>query len=1828
MSNITAHPLHLIAGELNTTLTEARQALETYAERQQQTECLDVCANRLHLAQGALRVVEVYGAALLAEEMEHVCRFLEESARSTEERSDALEALTRGMVQLPVYIERVQNGGRDLALVLLPLLNDLRASRRRTLLSEGTLLLLNLTPDSRASVGERQSGALDVDISQLGRRVRSAYQRALLGWIRGEQPEGNLERMARAAEALERAARTDHVYQLWWVIGGVLEALRDDGLETSVAIKRLLAQADLQIKRLIDQGESAFAAEPAIELLNNLLYYVGRANSKAARVAAIQSSFSLAELLPADEQVEFARESLSAPSIKLMETVASAIKEDLSRVKDVLDIYVRTGMGRVDELAPQLDLLKKISDTLGVLGLGDLRGHVQYEIAQLQEIVANEAPADDATLVKMASTLLSVEDNLDGQLMRLITPSDTADEPHVDDGDTVRALEFRQVTEAVIRECIVNLARVKEAVIQSIDDPADAQLLDGVPALLRGIMAGLLMLNKTRGVELVERLGGFINEGLRPGRRPLSQVKLDLMADAIVSIEYYMETIQAGRSDPWYMLDNAEACIESLAREPDEVELPDAADPTVYARTVTLESSAEVAESRRRDADATRVLEAPDHGLVGGADEKPQPDVEFIELFIEEAREEAASIQQTFPAWYENPADAESLKTLRRSFHTLKGSGRMVGADRIGEFAWAIENVLNRVINGTLERGSELMELMERAVSAVPQLIEHLETGTPTEADIAGIMSAAAALADVAPMEEATAESEPAGLEEPPIDPVLREIFSKETSEHLEVVRRFIDDCRSLDPPYAVTESLYRACHTLSGSANMAGVERAAAVAGPWSAYIRHLHDNDGRLDRRDLDACEQVVEAIEHVVASLGAAPAPVRDHGLLIEHIRSLRLEFDGQLAQRAAVLRKDVTDTRVEAGELVTGIDPEDTAAFAVQPDADEALTGGDEAGEVLFEADSAEARGPEREAGQPVPPEAHEGAAFQVSADEQVEAEPVARDDHPVAADGSETTSREEGAEVAATAGDDTAFDLQIAAVYGEEAIELLNAADRAVAALAEGQDEAAQIGALLRHLHTLKGGARMAGAVAMADLSHELETLLEAIEAERAELSHSNVELLQQSVDELHRMRDRLARGEEPTQPSELMRRLRGDSAPPREVSPTARFDESDARTEIPAAIRRDKEPADATHELLDDREEEAAAAGFASEAREDWGDALPAVPVAPRREDRQEYARVDADLLEDLMNHAGEISIYRSRLQQQLNSINFNLAELTRTITRLRDQLRALEGETEAQILHRHQDDSGPRRDFDPLELDRYSTIQQLSRALAESASDVGSIRDLLESLTTDTESLLVQQGRVTTELQNGLMRTRMVPFSRHAQRLNRIVRLAATETGKRAELALEGATGELDRQITERMLSPLEHLLRNAVIHGIEPAETRHSLGKPETGQIRISLRREGSEMVIEVHDDGAGLDVDRIKQRAIEQGLIQPNQRMSDETAMELILKPGFSTAHEVTQAAGRGVGMDIVASEVQKLGGSLRIASRPHEGTQFIIRLPFMLAISQVLVVRVGEERFALPLPTVEGVARLKRSAIEQHLAEEVPSFSYGGQKYRFQHLGLYLDSLPSALPEEDTYMSVVLVRAGDHSTALITDEMLGSQEIVVKPVGPQIASIKGITGATILGDGSIVIIIDAGVLVREVQPAHYLEGLEAADKEDNRSFILVIDDSITMRRVTQRFLERNGMRVMTAKDGIDAMAILQEQKPDVILLDIEMPRMDGYELASYVRNDERLKDTPIIMVTSRVSDKHRARAIELGVNDYLGKPYQETQLLHAIEPLIGDEQRALA
>ncbi|MFU8815569.1 MAG: response regulator, partial [Pseudomonadales bacterium] len=598
-----------------------------------------------------------------------------------------------------------------------------------------------------------------------------------------------------------------------------------------------------------------------------------------------------------------------------------------------------------------------------------------------------------------------------------------------------------------------------------------------------------------------------------------------------------------------------------------------------------------------------------------------------------------------------------------------------------------------------------------------------------------------------------------------------------------------------------------------------------------------------------------------------------------------------------------------------------------------------------------------------------------------------------------------------------------------------------------------------------------------------------------------------------------------------------------------------------------------------------------------------------------------EMVRVGAGLLESLVNLAGESSIIRGRVEQGMGDFVVALDEMETTIDRVREQLRRLDIEAEGQMLFRSEHAALPvYENFDPLEMDRYSQLQQLSRSLAESASDMLDLKDTLLHKAREAEALLLQQARVNTELQEGLMRSRMVPFSRLLPRLRRTVRQVSKELDKNVELRTFNVEGELDRSLLERMLPPLEHMLRNAVDHGIETPEERRSRGKADAGHIDLRLSREGGDLVIEISDDGAGIDVERVRAKAVERGLMAPEADLQDDEISQFVLAPGFSTAAAVTQISGRGVGMDVVRSEVKQLGGNIDIFTERGKGTRFLLRVPFTVSVNRALMVSVGEDLYAIPLNTIEGIVLLSAEELERLYAPDGHTFEYAGLAYRVQYLGGFLGREYRPQRQQGS-VPVVLVRSGEQAVAVHVDGVQGSREIVVKSLGPQFAGVGGISGATILGDGSVVVILDLLALIRTQSGTGLAMGKRGSIGAKRALRVMVVDDSVTVRKVTSRLLERQGMDVVVAKDGVEAMAMLSERSPDIMLLDIEMPRMDGFEVLRQVRHDDQLCDLPVVMISSRTGAKHQQHAAELGVSGFLGKPFQESELLATIDELVG-------
>lgn len=1945
--------------ELDATLKQARQALESYVENPTDDSQLRFCAVHLHQVHGTLQMVELYGAALLAEEMEQVVEAL--LTDTVGQKQDAYELIMRAILQLPDYLERLISGGRDMPLVLLPLLNDLRAIRGQKLLSENSLFSPDLNVALPAAALVAHSGE---DLHALVRKQRHSYQLALLGWFRGKDIVTNLGRLADALGQVQAVCIQDAAQRFWWVAGGMVVALREDWLETSMSTKLLLGQVDRQIKRLMDEGENALVSNPPNDLLKNLLFYVARARDAGEPVSLIKQTYRLSTLLPDNAELEQAQDSMSGHNAELMRTVSVAIKEDLARVKDALDLFLRGGRKAVADLQPAADTLNRVADTLGMLGMGALRKVAQNQAQASADIVAGRRQPEESVLMDIASALLFVESSLEG-LGQGVAPSPEAADTEQADDITMPDAEFNQVRGVVAEEAIRDITQAKDAILAFMENSEDFAVLEKVPSLFNQIKGGLLLLNEQRAAELIDAVRGYVTDRVLANHEVPPESSLDDLADAISSIEYYLENLREGRVLGNTILDvaaksltrlgceldmesstEAESSAESagpvmdvadagddtadelstelddaFAIEVTDIDMPDSGVEMQDSGIESIDLSAGLAEEMD-DAFSEDSMEEPatdsvesDSAPATTVSASPAPtstasapsthmvmseeiDEEILEIFLEESDEELANINQNLPNWIADEEDRESLVVIRRSFHTLKGSGRLVGALRIGEFAWGFESMLNRYIDGTIARSDTLCGLLERAALALPELIEQIRSNAPTSMPIEAMVEMAHALSrgeDVtlsdldavavsattpdeqsAPVEGEAAKIDMAddlvsGLDdlqlsaeidafdpftlshddsadhdpvvaasENGFDPVLYDIFSNESRDHITTIRSFLDNCRGQGMECRINEELMRALHTLHGSARMAGAAEIADIACEIERYGKALRNDQLPMPEEGMALVSQSLEVIEELLTLLRKAGEAPSTHLELIEaiaqlprttenveHIPSVEVFEDDEIELTAKPEGEAFSLSASELDDPFASIDEQ--AETATDPDS---VPGADilESNADLFAEADQEIEAVDIDAIDLVDPFAvsemdevdafaDEPSAMSIDDSEEISLGMPTEPDAFSAFDQVEPAEMSvEDSELSATAEepmvvadgdwesiDYNGVDADLLDVFLEEGDEIMVAIDATLHSWVNAPEDTALMSELQRHLHTLKGGARMANISAIGDLSHSLESLFIAVVDGLVAPSRPLFDILLVAQDRLTHMLEAV-RGQRPMRTATaLIEQLeavrRGEDVPT--GSADEQVDVSSATAKTP------RNESDATASAVA-RVEESEAVAVAEDAK-----------LTGRVQ--QELVRVRADLLDNMVNFAGEISIYRSRLEQQIGSARFNLTELGQTVSRLREHLRMLEIETEAQVLFRYEREGTDGDDhFDPLEMDRYSHLQQLSRSMLEGIGDLVSIQGLLDNINRESETLLLQQARVNTELQEGLMRTRMVPFSGLSPRMRRIVRQSCQELGKRAELTLEGAEGEMDRTVIDRIIAPIEHMLRNALAHGIETPDQRKAAGKRSSGNIKVSLSRDGSEVVIRMSDDGAGMNIAAIRRKARERGLITDDAEINDNDVMQFVLETGFSTAEKVSQISGRGVGMDVVNSEVKQLGGSLHIDSVEGQGTTFTIRLPFTLAISQALLVQVHEEIYAIPLTGIEGIARLHQDELAGYINDNTSRYEYAGNSYPVQNLGVMLGhGMPVLGAGAPKRLPVLLVRSGEHRMALQVESLLGSRETVVKSVGPQISTVRGISGATILGDGRVVLILDLGGLLRSGGMALGIDRIEqVAEREVSRMMtVMVVDDSITVRKVTTRLLERNDMQVITAKDGVDAVAKLQETIPDMMLLDIEMPRMDGFELATHIRNEARLRGIPIIMITSRTGDKHRKRAMEIGVDRYLGKPFQETELLATIREL---------
>ncbi|NNA74283.1 response regulator [Pseudomonas lactis] len=1921
--------LEWVKGDIAETLKQARSALDAYVETQVD-DALNECLAGIHQVHGALQMVEFYGAALLAEEIEELALALQ--AGHVGQRDESIRLLQQALGQLPLYLDRVHSARRDLPLVVLPLLNDLRSARGESLLSETSLFspqLLSIEPLPEQALAQRATP----DLHEQLRQWRHLLQQALAGLLREDHGPSNLEDMARVFARLEALCQGAPLLPLWQVTSALVEGMLTGVVANSPALRSLLKASDKQLKRLLVQGVNGINQPAPDELLKSLLFYVAKVTRPTPRMQSLKERYGLDEALPDSAVVDAERARLAGPDRNAMGSVLGALCEELVRVKERLDLFVRSDRQHTQDLDPLLAPLRQIADTLAVLGFGQPRKVIIDQLAVVLSLVQGQREPNDAVLMDVAGALLYVEATLAGMIGTV--------EPQSREDSRLPTTDLTQIHQLVIRESCQCLRQAKELVIDCIEADWDRQRLESLPELLSQVRGALAMIPLPRAASLMRGCTDYVDEQLMINDAAPSAAQLGHFAEVVSSLEYYLERmLQDPDAAGEKVLELATQGLNALGYLPVEK-------PWRQALVAPEGALSEAAPSQSQfDALASPTsrlnppaLQRPGSLLPPPAGEEPIDD-ELREVFLEETDE----VLDVLHCYLPDSTDKAAQGEMRRAFHTLKGSGRMVRALVLAELAWAVENLLNRVLERSVILGPEVQQVLDEAVALLPELIADFASDDQRQRDEVDALAARAhALASGA----ATSATEPH-------DPMLLEIFRNEAQGHLDSLEHFLQQAAE-QVPLQVSDELQRALHTLKGSAYMAGVLPIAELARPldhltreYKAHRLPLGKDEvallleaqalfqrglGDLDHNPLapingaaDLISRTQRLLEHQLAALLDAPTA----GLRVKRDPHLITNFLAQgmdiLLDAESLLRRwqqhpgDRQELTALLDELTTlgegahlaDLHPIDALCEALL-DLYGAVEESSLAVSARFFQEAEQAHDAlinmldQLAAGQEISPAPARLQALRELLDEALDPSATGL----IKSDGSRGLSIAELGAATAQLDHATAMDDEIVEIFLEEAVDILDSAGQSLKRWLLEPENAAPLSSLQRDLHTLKGGARMAEIDPVGDLAHELECVYEGLVDRRYSYSVELSQALMASHERLAQQLDELQQQQPLSDGAELVERLRelrqaSSPAAPAVVAPASGADpelldifleeaadildssgsallrwqaEPGSRQEVETLLRdlhtlkggaRMVEIGpigDLAHELeflyeglsagllaptpelfallqgchdrlaqMIDAVAEGLPVGSVDKLIERIKSlvhpsdepvtpvALPAGKAEAVADPAADMVKISADLLDDLVNLAGETSIFRGRIEQQVKDARIALSEMETTIERMRDQLRRLDSETQGRLLSRQQAEAERLgyEEFDPLEMDRHSQLQQLARALSESASDLLDLKDTLERRNQDAHNLLQQQARINTELQEGLMRTRMVPFERMLPRLKRIVRQVAGELGKDVEFIVGNAEGEMDRNVLERMAAPLEHMLRNAVDHGLESREVRLAAGKPEKGRITLDLTHEGGDIVFDMRDDGAGVPLEAVRRKAIKRGLLAPHQEISDRDVLQFILQPGFSTAEKITQISGRGVGMDVVHEEVRQLGGSMVIDSTPGMGVHFRIRLPFTVSVNRALMVHCADDQYAIPLNTIEGLVRVLPHELAGHYQQDPPHYEYAGQRYELFYLGdlLHTASRPKLLGQYQP-VPVLLVHCNERRVAVHVDAMAGTREIVVKGLGPQFSGVQGVTGATILGDGHVVLIIDLLAHIRARQPALPAQAVDAPlilnDPLKKRPLlVLVVDDSVTVRKVTSRLLERNGMNVLTAKDGIDALAILEEHTPDLMLLDIEMPRMDGFEVAIQIRNDPRLMRLPIIMITSRTGQKHRDRAMAIGVNDYLGKPYQESVLLESI------------
>ena len=1890
-------PLSWVKGEIDLALERAGESLAAYAA-DPACDGLTKARASMHQAHGALAIVGLDGITEFADAIKQLLAALGDG--TVPDVGVAVAGAQGGFAALRGYLDDLMAGHPDQPLKLYSPYRAMAIARGQTDPGAAALFFPDLT--QRPPKREKDPPPLAADALAARLKVaRLGFERGLLKWLKSD-PKGIAEmKVSVAMIEATRGSPASRAY--WWVAIGVLDALAADGLPDANGAKRFAMRLGAHIKKLTD-GQP----DPDLLAMREALYQAACATAGGEQLAIVRAAYRLDGIVPTATPSETER---LLPHIRRLRELLAAAKDDWNRLC----------AGTAAALPPFHEHTAKIAEEGAATGQADYRRLTAAILDTADQLRRDPARHDEVMALEIATAILLAESALenfqsldaefahstDAVVNRLAALGrgeelGMLDLPHLD--AMARRAQERLLLESVAREIRSNLGAIETTLDAYFRDPSRQSTLAALQQPIRQIQGALLVLGQDRANAVLAECAAAVERFAQPGFAA-QPGEFEDVAKKLSALGFFVTQLQGGAADIDAILAppvaakpaEAEVAEPAIAMEAElapapvaptaaealpELSLDTAADtePAPLSMPDTVTHAADslpdfevegvaappetpppptppAVETPPPSAEASRLIDASEEDL----------DAELLGIFLEEANEVLATIGQQLPLLHANPGNHEALVTIRRSFHTLKGSGRMVGLADLGEAGWAVEQTLNAWLHETRPVTPALLEMLDLAADIFKAWVAQLESSGSRHFDYAelehrcqrlgGVEDAAVAVPPAPTFETPTPEAAEPEVAEPAV--VVADLAMPEVGETESVAPEIVA------PEFAAPEFAAPEFAEPGGIEPHAGeaapevvepelvepelVEHEVAepeVAEP-EAFVPEASEPES-FEPEPLDPARFEAEALEpeplepeplepevaapEFVAPVEAlpepaaaepvsaevvdfpGPPPVRIGDVEIaptlynlyvdesrEHIATLQATLGIEAVPANDTIRAAHTTASISAA---TGIMPVSTLARALEDALGRlALIGAvpTEAQRFVFARCAGALEGMLGAVAERRMPGEEADLTAELNAMTPAIEPSVEMPGEPEVEVPGEASEQTAVPEVSLTAADRRAtriedeIDEQILPLFLEESVDLMRDIGEALRQWRAAPTSPEIARSLQRALHTLKGSARMAGAMGCGELLHSME--------DRIDQAVRMNSVQPATIDGLETSYDRAAM---------LIEHLRNPDAPAPER-------EEPAPSIADVSVSVEQEAAEAPEP---EHEEPAAVEAPAAKA----AGAPTAYVPAP-----QVHLRVRADLVDQLVNEAGEVAIARGRIEGELLALKTSMLDLTENIIRLRKQLREVEIQAESQMMSQQALASERAQEFDPLEFDRFTRFQEVTRMMAESVNDVATVQQNLMRNLDQANAAIAAQARLSRELSQRLMGVRMVPFESLAERLHRVVRQAAKDTGKRANLDIRHGQTELDRSVLDKMAGPLEHMLRNSIAHGLEDPATRTAAGKDAIGQITLSLAQEGNEIVVSISDDGAGLNFERIRRRAVEHGLLNADDEPDEAALSQLILHSGFSTAEEVTTLAGRGVGMDVVRNETASLGGRIEVSSTTGQGASFRVYLPLTLAVTQAVLVTVGSRHYAIPSSMIEQATEQRPEAAEK--IRNAGSTEWLGNRYPYHYLGELLGHADATPPQERRHW-ILLVKGGTERVALEIDSLSGTREVVVKSVGPQLARVAGLAGATVLGNGEVALIINPIALAARFveRRAVLAPDLAVADSDGATpaeappvpvlsastiaAAVMVVDDSLTVRKISGRLLARHGYHVLTAKDGVDALEQLATVLPDVMLLDIEMPRMDGFDLARNIRGDSRLKHIPLIMITSRTAGKHRQMAAEIGVDHYLGKPYDEDDLLACI------------